>query len=341
MDLARTPRTAVLLAIFLNASKRWRDAVAAFRRFSWAELIPQAGCRDSAANREKGLLYLVRLLRNCALCWLVLTLVVLAGCGGLAVPSGRTQPPVVPVIPPAGGDPAGNPPSVPAPPMPAPAPATAGNAIQTLHGWQSCTAKLNGGPCASGRGNAVFSMRQGVTAPSLDGQAAQFSIAGPVGYSNALWWKELGGNNAAHNFTYDLYVYLIQPNLPQSLEFDVNQSVSDKNLKFIFGTECDLQGTHTWHNWDTAHAVWRSTSVPCTPFAPYTWNHLVLQFQRTANDMIRFVAVSINGETHYFNKQFSPERMSAFELNVAFQMDGNSRQAPYSVWLDKVTLTVS
>ncbi len=175
----------------------------------------------------------------------------------------------------------------------------------------------------------------------MDGQAAQFSISGPVGYSNALWWKELGGNNAAHNFTYDLYVYITQPNLPQSLEFDVNQSISDKNLKFIFGTECDLQGTHTWHNWDTAHAKWQSTSVPCTPFPPYTWNHLVLQFQRTANDRINFVSVSINGQTHYFNKQFNPERMSAFELNVAFQMDGNSRQSPYSVWLDKVTLTAS
>ncbi len=182
-------------------------------------------------------------------------------------------------------------------------------------------------------------MSAGVKSPSLDGQAAQFNLAGPVGYSNALWWKQLGGNNGAHNFIYDLYVYITQPNLPQALEFDVNQTASDKNLKFIFGTECDLQATHLWQNWDTAHATWQNTSVPCTAFAAYTWNHLVLQFQRTSNDKLVFVSVTINGQTHYFNRQFDPMRTSASELNVAFQMDGNFRQTPYSVWLDKVTLT--
>ncbi len=264
--------------------------------------------------------------------------------------SAPTKPPVAPTATSGGGPPATAPPAGPAPtaasppPASAPAPSTAGTSysnIQALPGWQGCTKNANGGACASGIGNAAFSLRQGVNSPSMDGQAAQFSIAGPVGYSNALWWKDLPANNSFHNFTYDLYVFITQPNLPQSLEFDVNLSVNDSNLKFIFGTECDLQGTHTWHNWDTAHAVWRSTSVPCTAFAPYAWNHLVLQFQRTSNDLIRFLSVSVNGQTHYFNTQFSPERMGAFELNVAFQMDGNSRQSPYSVWLDKLTLTAS
>jgi hypothetical protein len=36
---------------------------------------------------------------------------------------------------------------------------------------------------------------------------------------------------------------------------------------------------------------------------------------------------------------FNPQASSVAELNVAFQMDGNYAQTPYSVWLDKVTLS--
>ncbi len=278
----------------------------------------------------------------------------LAGCGGASFKLAGNQPatngPTGPNAgvgnPTAPGPPSGTPPGTlggtqPIPEPNPPAGSRSGQTyanIQSAPGWQSCTAKLNGRTCASGRGNAVFSMTPNIQSPSLDGKAAQFSIKGPVGYSNALWWRELGGNNNLHNFVYDLYVYLTQPTAPGSLEFDVNQTLSDKDLKLIFGTECDLQGTHLWHNWDTAHARWQNTSVPCTPFPAYTWNHLVLQFQRTSNDKVLFVSVSINGQTYYFNKQFDPMKVSASELDVAFQMDGNSRQTPYSVWLDKVTL---
>lgn len=291
--------------------------------------------------------------RVCAVFASTVIFTTLTACGGASFNLMKSMaPPAFNGIPggAAPGPAAIPPPTSSPPPMASPTPTTSGSQpsvpasavtygnIQSKPGWQGCTAKLNGATCASGRGNAVFAMAQGIQSPSLDGQSAQFSLRGPVGYSNALWWNQLGGNDGAHNFVYDLYVYITQPNAPQSLEFDVNQSIASQGLKFIFGTECDLQATHVWHNWDTAHAKWRNTSVPCKPFPAYTWNHLVLQFQRMANNKILFVAVTINGQTHYFNKQFDPERTSAEELNVAFQMDGNSHQTPYSVWLDKVTL---
>ncbi len=287
--------------------------------------------------------------RMCAPLGLAALFIVLAGCGGgsfnIAANKGPQTNAAPAPAPPAVAPPAPVPPPA-APPAPSnssgqpsvPAGAAAYSDIQSKPGWQACTARRNGAPCASGRGNAVFSLAQGVKSPSMDGQAAQFSLRGPVGYSNVLWWNQLGGNDGAHNFVYELYVYLTQPNAPQSLEFDINQSVASDGRKYIFGTECDLKASHLWHNWDTAHAVWRNTSVPCTPFPAYTWNHLVLQFQRTSNDQILFVSVTINGVTHYFNNRFAPEPISADELNVAFQMDGNAAQTPYSVWLDKVTL---
>jgi hypothetical protein len=201
--------------------------------------------------------------------------------------------------------------------------------IQKMSGWQSCTY------CAGGPG-AAYSLREYINPPSLDGAAAQFNLGGSRPYGNALWWRQLGGNSSASNFTYDLYFYLKAPWNSQALEFDVNQSVAGR--KFIFGTQCDYKNSHQWDVWDTAHGRWVSTGIACSVPQVYTWNHLTWQFQRV-NGQARFVALTLNGVTHYVNRYFWPAGSSAYEVNVAFQMDGDYAQHAYSAWLDKVSLT--
>jgi hypothetical protein len=201
-------------------------------------------------------------------------------------------------------------------------------------GWQSCTV------CAGANGNgpsAPYSMTQNVSSPSMDGTSTQFWIgnSGTV-YADALWWNQLGANSAATNFVYDLYFYLTDPNAAQSLEFDVNQAVN--GYKYIFGTQCDVRNKHVWDVWDTANKLWISTGLACNPPTAYTWHHLVWQFQRV-NGQVKFVAFTLDAVTHYVNMTFNPQASSVAELNVAFQMDGNYAQTPYSVWLDKVTLS--
>lgn len=207
------------------------------------------------------------------------------------------------------------------------------SSIEKMGGWQSC------GACAgkAGAGPVVpFSMKQGISSPSMDGSSAQFTLGGSHPYSNALWWKQLGANSSATHFTYDVYYYVKNPSAAQALEFDVNQSLGGK--KYIFGTECDFNGTHTWHVYNASAARWVSTSVGCSRPAAYSWQHIVLQFVR-ANGQMHFVSVSVNGQTHYFNRSYSPRASGANEINVAFQMDGNGSQTNYQVWLDHVKLT--
>jgi len=84
--------------------------------------------------------------------------------------------------------------------------------------------------------------------------------------------------------------------------------------------------------------AWRHTSIACSELKAYSWHHLVLEFQRTSTPKVNFLAVTINGAKHYFNKLYAPRSSSANEINVAFQMDGNFKQQPYNVWLDNVTL---
>jgi hypothetical protein len=213
-----------------------------------------------------------------------------------------------------------------------PAGATVKIDIDQMPGWENCT--VCAGANAAGP-SAVYSMAENLTSPSLDGKAAKFNLAGSTPYSDALWWKQLGGNNAIKNFTYDLNFYITNSAAPEALEFDVNQS--NNVYKFIFGTQCNIKDGAQWDVWGNASGNWIHTGIPCTAPAAYTWHHLTWQFQRTATQVI-YVSLTYGGVTHYVNRMYPARPNSVSEINVAFQMDGDSKQTAFSVWLDKVSL---
>ena len=171
----------------------------------------------------------------------------------------------------------------------------------------------------------------------MDGASTKFSISGTTPYANALWWRQLGGKDSAHNFTYDLYYYVKNPTAPQALEFDVNQTVGSK--WFVFGTECVLKGTPHWDVYDPYNHRWVATSIACKVPKVYTWNHVVIEFHRSSTGKNQFISVTINGIKSYFNRSYTPKAGNSSTVNVAFQMDMNSSATDYSVWLDKVKLT--
>lgn len=201
--------------------------------------------------------------------------------------------------------------------------------------WTGCT------KCAGAGGSgptATYSQAIYISSPSMTGASSKFSIGGSKPYANALWWKQLGPNDGAHHFVYDAYFYIKNPSAAQALEFDVNQSMNGK--KYIFGSECDIKGSHTWDIW-AAGTGWMNTSVPCGQPSAYKWHHVTLEFLRTTTNRVRFVSVTLDGRKSYFStKTYAPKSTSAHELNVAFQMDGNSSMTDYQVWVDKVSLKV-
>jgi hypothetical protein len=203
-----------------------------------------------------------------------------------------------------------------------------------MTGWQNCTV------CAGIGGNgpvAAFSMTQFVGSPSMDGQSNHYWLGGGTPYSDALWWKQLGAQSGATHFVYDLYFYYTNPNAPQALEFDVNQSVG--GIKYIFGMQCNVRGDGQWDVWNGATKRWTATGIACPAPPTYKWNHLTLEFYRSGYNQGTFVAVTLNGVKHYINRTYNQIPSSVGELNVAFQMDGNYAQQAFDVWLDKVSLT--
>jgi hypothetical protein len=213
-----------------------------------------------------------------------------------------------------------------------PSTATAKTDIDQIGGWESCDACA--GPNGAGPVDP-YSMTQSIQSPSLDGSASTFWLGGNVPWGAALWWKQLGPNDSASHFVYDLQFYVSNPQVAQGLEFDVNQSVA--GLKYIFGTECDARTNGGWRIWDTANAHWMQTTATCQVNAN-AWNHLTWEFERIGNQT-HFIAVTLNGYRQILDKYYYARSVgNAREINVAFQMDGDEHEDNYQAWLDKVSL---
>jgi len=201
--------------------------------------------------------------------------------------------------------------------------------IQSMSGWQTCDT------CA-GSGSTPHSMTQHRSSPSMTGNSTQYWLGGSTPYRNAIWWKQLGANPGASHFIYDLYFYLTTPVASQALEFDMNQSVNGR--KYIFGTQCNIRDGGVWDVWDTAGGRWVHTSIGCSRPPAYTWNHLVLEFQRSGSQAT-FVSVTLNGHKSYINRSYNTYGVNASELNAAVQLDGDYNQQVYSMWVDKMKVT--
>jgi len=103
--------------------------------------------------------------------------------------------------------------------------------INRRAGWQPCGSRAGPGGTAP---NSPRALTLCIASPSLEspGDSARFSIVPNRAFSNALWWKQLGGTSAT-NFTYDFYIYIKNPGASQALEFDVNQA--SNGVQHIFG----------------------------------------------------------------------------------------------------------
>ena len=209
--------------------------------------------------------------------------------------------------------------------------------LQDSPQWTSCSAVI--GPnttCAAGLGVAVSTFDLHQQTPSLDGSAAKFTLAGKHAYSNELYWTPIGGGNQPTHFSYDLWFYIDHGDRPQSLEFDVNQAFGGS--RWTWGTQCDFNDSHFWNIWDPLNEVWKLTSIPCNHFPSNTWIHLVWTLERVGNQ-VHYISLSVADQNYAIDTYYTAQpNWTQEEIDIAFQMDGNYAQQPYTVWLDRVNL---
>jgi hypothetical protein len=197
----------------------------------------------------------------------------------------------------------------------------------------------------------AFSMSQGIKSPSMSGAATEMYLGGNEGYGDGLWNNHLIGDGSSqgmpdsnhtivpslHNFTYDVYFWVGNLGAAQAVEFDINQFFD--NMGFIWGHECRVAGGNEWDIWNNVSQHWVPTGVSCYP-ASNSWNHLRLQVERTSGNQLLYKSITLNGKTANLNQYY--EHGSApgwYGVTVNYQQDGNSKQTPYSVYLDELTFS--
>jgi hypothetical protein len=221
--------------------------------------------------------------------------------------------------------------------------------IEELTGWGSCDTCA--GANASGS-TASYWMKQGVVSPSLDGNSAEFHLGGTTPYANAVWWKRLVTDKtqirAAKHFVYDAYFYYTNSHAVQGLEFNISQYFDGK--AFIYGMQCNVRnGAH----WDVStvkdytkpltitNMAWQNTGISCPAPPTYSWNHVTMEVERTADNKVHYISITLNGAKKMLDI-YAPVRISDptwMGVNVHYQMNGNYIQEDYSSWVDKLSLT--
>jgi hypothetical protein len=176
-------------------------------------------------------------------------------------------------------------------------------------------------------------------------------LAGSEGYGDGFWNNHLIGDGSSqgildpnhtlvptlHDFTYDVYFWGSDVALSQAVEFDINQFVD--NLGFIWGHECRIAGGNEWDVWDNLNARWVPTGVACNPVSN-SWNHVTIKVQRTTSDQLLYESITLNGVTANLNQYYDPgSAVGWYGVTINYQEDGNSKQSPYSVYLDQLTFT--
>lgn len=225
--------------------------------------------------------------------------------------------------------------------------------LQRSGGW----AQFGQGPpnfvdCSPSPCNGIsFSMTQGVSSPSLSGAAAEFNVSGTTPYSDALFNNHLIGQMSSqgmpdadgtivpslHDFTYDVYFYGDNLNLAQAVEFDVNQFFG--GMGFIWGTECRIASGNQWDIFDNQSARWIPTGIPCYPNSN-SWNHVTINVQRNADNSMQYDSITLNGQTSTLNWTFGHgSAPNWYGVTINYQMDGDSRQDSYNIYLDNLTVS--
>ena len=204
--------------------------------------------------------------------------------------------------------------------------------------------------CSNCSPKVTWGTQHGVSSPSLSGSSMRASIGGTTPYSDALWYNQLIGDFSTqglpdvnktlvpslHHFIYDVYFFGSNLETAQSIEFDINHFASGRG--YIFGTECRIAVGHVWAVWDNPHNRWIDTPIVCHPKSN-DWNHLVIEVERTTNNKLLYKTITLNGDKQTLNWYNDSTAINWHGVTVNFQIDGNYKQEPYSVYLDKFNFT--
>ena len=195
--------------------------------------------------------------------------------------------------------------------------------------------------------SGIASGTMGMTSsPSISGNTRKFAME----YRNSAgerWWTSFGADKNAHNFLYDVYIYLDSTATDiANIEMDMNQVIGNGQT-IIYGFQCDGY-TNTWDYTTNAGSPenptdqWVHSSVPCNPrnWTRNTWHHVQIAYSRDDSGNVTYKYVTLDGVQKNINETVP----SAFALGwgptllTNFQIDGLGGYGTANAYVDKLTV---
>ena len=184
------------------------------------------------------------------------------------------------------------------------------------------------------------------TSPTLSGYTRKFVTS--YRYSGGeRYWTTFGADTKAHNFLYDVHVYLDSTSTDiANIEMDMNQVIGNGQT-IIYGFQCDGY-TNTWDYTTNAGSTekpidqWLHSSVPCNPrnWTRNTWHHIQIAYSRDDSGNVTYKYVTFDGA----QKNINDTVPSAFALGwgstllTNFQIDGLGGYGTANAYIDKLTV---
>jgi uncharacterized repeat protein (TIGR01451 family) len=191
---------------------------------------------------------------------------------------------------------------------------------------------------------------ENVPTPSLDGNALQFAIVGGSPYGNCHYYRNLPSQPYATQFTYTLSFWFTPtttcnnqggPSTVQALEFSMSKWYQSKRYEFALQWQNVGNGAPQWRYWDGYHWV--------PPIPPITqclqagqWHTLELEGE-VVGQQVHYQRFTIDDDSYVIDVTTSPISTPGEpdRLAIAVQLDGNSEESPYEVFVDKVCLVTN
>lgn len=197
--------------------------------------------------------------------------------------------------------------------------------------WKTC------GNCGNSGGTgatATYHMVRGITSPSKDGSATEFSIGGSAAFKNAYWYIHQTAPTAPVTYLkyeFDLYIPKAYQSAPQAIEFECQQKANGSVYNFAW--QANYPG-HSWRIFDYVNRKWDSSGLRFDAFTPDTWHHIIAEFHADGKYVVHD-ALTVDGIRKAVNIRHAAKAgTSGRYLTNAFQLDLNGKATDYKVYVD-------
>jgi hypothetical protein len=194
--------------------------------------------------------------------------------------------------------------------------------------------------------------KENVSAPSLDGQSLRCGILGGEPYSNVHCYRNLLPEPTANVFTMTMSFQFTptttcnnqgSPSTVQALEFTMNKWHHAKRYEFALQWQNVGEGGPQWRYWDP-HQSPNNRWVPISPtltqcLTAGEWYTLTLAGE-IINEHVHYQSFTVGQDSHPLDLTIPAFNVSPDEpdrLAIAVQLDGNANQAPYDLFIDRVS----